>query len=371
MRWFPLNLPYPSLTHERPSPCKVKPEHHPPAMPTTETSPARRLIDSVLVWDHHACMPLRPHDMSFMPQLSRHLAAGFNAVNLNVGFGEQTPEQHMAMLMAMRAWLADRPDEYLLVRTAGDIELARQSGRLAVAFDIEGLNAIGDRIDRVQTYYDLGVRWMLLAYNTPNRAAGGCQAVDEGLTAFGREVVLEMERVGMQVCLSHTGHRTAREVLAMASRPVIFSHSNCAALHPHPRNIPDDLIRACAQTGGVVGINGVGVFLGKNDISSVTYARHVDHIVQLVGPAHVSIALDYVFDSAELEEYMRTMRHTFPPNLGYELGARFVAPEQLEEIVATLQGWGYGDEDLAAILGGNLTRLANLIWKESRSATSL
>lgn len=337
-------------------------------MPNSEPNAARRLIESVPVWDLHACMPLRPTDMSFMPQLVRHKAAGFDMVNLNVGFGDQTPEQHMAMLLAMRAWLADRPQEYLLVRVAADIEVARQSGRLAVAFDIEGLNAIDDRIELVQQYYNLGVRWMLMAYNTPNRAAGGCQTPDEGLTPFGRDVVREMERVGMQVCLSHTGHRTAREVLEMASRPVIFSHSNCSALHPHPRNIPDDLIRACAATGGVVGINGVGIFLGHNDISSATYARHVDHVVQLVGPDHASIALDYVFDSAELDEYMAKMRHTFPPNLGYELGARFVPPEQLEDIVATLQGWGYRDEDLTAILGGNLIRLAQRVWKEPTDA---
>ena len=168
------------------------------------------------------------------------------------------------------------------------------------------------------------------------------------------------------LCVSHTGHRTARDVFEVATRPVIFSHSNCAALHAHPRNIPDDLIRACAASGGVVGINGVGIFLGPNDISSAAYARHVDHVVQLVGPAHVSIALDYVFDMQELDEYMRTMSHTFPPGLGYELGARFVPPEQIGEIVATLQGLGYGRADLQALLGGNLMRLAREVWKPVR-----
>jgi membrane dipeptidase len=177
-----------------------------------------------------------------------------------------------------------------------------------------------------------------------------------------------MERVGLQVCVSHTGHRTVREVFDIATRPVIFSHSNCAALHAHPRNIPDELIRACAATGGVVGINGVGIFLGRNDISSATYARHVDHVVQLVGPEHVSIALDYVFDTQELEAHVQQMRATFPPGLGYELGARFVPPEQLEEIVSTLQGWGYGEEPLKALLGGNLLRLARTVWKADAHA---
>jgi len=324
---------------------------------------ARQLIDAVPVWDHHACLPLRPNDPAFLPQLARHKAAGFDAITVNIGFGEQGPEEHLRMIAALRHWLMARPEEYLLLLEAEDVERARSTGRLAVGFDIEGANAVGDQLSLIQLYYDLGVRWMLMAYNTSNRAGGGCQDEDGGLTNFGRAMVAEMERVGMLLCLSHTGHRTVREVLAMATQPLIFSHSNCAALHPHPRNIPDELIRACAATGGVVGINGVGIFLGKNDISSETYARHVDHVVQLVGPAHVSIALDYVFDMRELEEHLEKMKGTFPPGLGYELGARFVPPEQLEEIVVTLQGWGYSDADLTALLGGNLLRLAKQVWK--------
>lgn len=332
-------------------------------MNEANSSNARRLINAVPVWDHHACLPLRPNDPAFLPQLARHKAAGFDAITVNIGFGEQGPEEHLRMIAALRHWLMARPEEYLLLLEADDVERARSTGRLAVGFDIEGANAVGDQLSLIQLYYDLGVRWMLMAYNTSNRAGGGCQDEDGGLTNFGRAIVAEMERVGMLLCLSHTGHRTVREVLAMATQPLIFSHSNCAALHPHPRNIPDELIRACAATGGVVGINGVGIFLGKNDISSETYARHVDHVVQLVGPAHVSIALDYVFDMRELEEHLEKMKGTFPPGLGYEMGARFVPPEQLEEIVVTLQGWGYSDADLTALLGGNLLRLAKQVWK--------
>ena len=314
-------------------------------------------------------MPLRPNDTAFLPQLARHKAAGFDAVTVNVGFGDMRPEAHLQMLASLRQWLIERPDQYVLIETADDIERAHAGDRLAVGFDIEGANAIGDQLSLVQLYYDLGVRWMLLAYNQGNRVGGGCQDEDRGLTPFGRELIAEMERVGMQLCLSHTGHRMARDALAVATRPVIFSHSNCAALHAHPRNIPDDLIRACAATGGVVGINGVGIFLGPDDVSAETFARHLDHVVQLVGPAHASIALDYVFDIGELEEYMRTMRHTFPPGLGYELGARFIAPEQIGEIVAALQAWGYSEPDLKAILGDNLMRLARTVWKPvSRAA---
>jgi len=325
---------------------------------------ARAVLRGCLVWDNHGCMPVnRPHDTSFLPLLQRYRAAGFDAVMLNVGFGEMGVEEHLRTLASMRRWLLGRPEDYVLIDTVHDIETARASGRLAVGFDIEGANAIADQPSLIQLYYNLGVRWMLLAYNRNNLVGGGCQDEDGGLTTYGREVIAEMERVGMQVCCSHTGHRTVREVFEVVTNPVIFSHSNASAVHPHPRNIPDDLIRTCAATGGVVGINGLATFLGPGDDLAEAFARHVDHVVQLVGPQHVALGLDYVFDIDELNDYLVKMRHTFPPGLGYEDAVRMVAPEQLENIVQILLSWGYQRTDLEALLGGNLLRLARAVWK--------
>ena len=333
---------------------------------------ARALLRNSLVWDNHGCMPvMRAHDASFLPQLQRYRAAGVDAVMLNVGFGEMGIEDHIRTLAGMRHWIKQRPQDYLLIESADDIELARATGRLAVGFDIEGANALADQPSLVQLYYDLGVRWMLLAYNNNNRVGGGCQDDDKGLTDFGRVVIAEMELVGMLVCCSHTGHRTVRDVFAVATRPVIFSHSNPSALHAHGRNIPDDLIHACANTGGVVGINGIGSFLGNNDNSSETFARHVDHVVQLVGPQHVALGLDYVFDTQELDDYLEKMGNIFPAELGYQKGVLMVAPEQLEGIVQILMNWGYQDADIQAVLGGNLMRLARQVWKSPRAAFAL
>lgn len=335
---------------------------------TAWTDPrAQALLSRSLVWDNHACMPLRPDDERFLPQLQRCRDAGVHAVMLNVGFGDQGITEHVRMLAAFRRWLRERPDDYVLVDTADDIEHARATGRLAVGFDIEGANAVEDQLSLVSLYHELGVRWMLLAYNRNNRVGGGCQDDDPGLTDFGRKLIAEMERVGMVVCLSHTGHRTARDVLAMATRPVIFSHSCAAAVHAHPRNIGDDLIRGCAATGGVVGINGVGIFLGHNDASAEAFARHVDHVVQLVGPAHVGIGLDYIFDRQELEDYLAKMRHMFPPGLGYESDMQMMEPSQLAAVVDELLRRGYGDDAVSGILGGNWLRVAREVWPGKRS----
>jgi membrane dipeptidase len=97
-------------------------------------------------------------------------------------------------------------------------------------------------------------------------------------------------------------------VLEYAPGPVIFSHSNPSAVRPHPRNISDALMRACAAKGGVVGINGVGPFLGDNDTRSDTFVRHVDYAVQMIGPQHVALGLDHVFDQAEVDAGMAAMK---------------------------------------------------------------
>jgi membrane dipeptidase len=328
---------------------------------------AADLLSRVLVWDNHACMPLRPHDQSFLPQLERWRRVGVNAVFLNVGFGDSSIEDHVRMLGSFRQWLTVRSDKYVVIKTVADIEHARATGRIAIGFDIEGANAIADQISLIQLYYDLGVRWMLIAYNRNNRVGGGCQDDDTGLTAFGREVIDEMARVGMIVCCSHTGFKTTMDVMEYSSRPVILSHSNPRAVHDHPRNVTDEAIRACARTGGVIGLNGIGIFLGDNDISTDTFVRHIDYVVELVGADHVGLGIDYAVDQAEVDEYIRTMRATFPSGLGYNEGVRMMPPEQLPDVVERLLQMGYTEENLRGLLGANLLRVATTVWRNVSS----
>lgn len=323
------------------------------------------LMRDAVVWDNHACLPLRPHDEQFLPQLQRYRAAGVTVVSINVGFGEQGIEPHVRMLAHFRRWLLARPDDYLLIEHAGDIERAKATGRLGIVFDIEGANAIDDQISMVRLYYDLGVRWMLIAYNLNNRAGGGCMDEDPGLTGFGADLIEEMNRVGMVVCCSHTGERTAMNAIELSGAPVIFSHSNPRALRDHPRNIGDRVIRACAAKGGVVCINGVGAFLGENDTRSETVARNIDYVARLAGIEHVGLGLDFVFDQDELLEYLRARPEMFGRDAAslqrYACG--FVAPEQIPEIAACLATMGFAQPDIARVLGGNLQRVARDVWR--------
>ena len=149
-----------------------------------------RLINDSLIWDNHACMPLRPDDSSFLPQLGRFQQAGVNIVTLNVGFDSVAWENTLLVLAHFRQWINQHANEYLLIDKVADIEKAKQSKKLGITFDIEGASALNNQLSMIEMYYQLGVRWMLMAYNQNNAAGGGCQDEDKGLTEFGKDIPL-------------------------------------------------------------------------------------------------------------------------------------------------------------------------------------
>lgn len=322
----------------------------------------RELFGRSIVWDNHTCTTIRPGRADSLRELQRHRQSGVDVVGLNVGFDAAPPEDAVKLIAGFRQWLQAHPDDYALVGQAEDIERARRDNKLAVFFNIEGGNPLFEQPSMVQLYYDLGVRWMLFAYNRSNALAGGCQDEDTGLTDLGRAVLQEMERVGMIVCCSHIGHRSAIEILNRATQPVIFSHSNPRAVWEHARNIDDDLMRACARTGGLIGINGVGIFLGDNDSSAETIVQHIDYTVNLLGIEHVGIGLDYVFDQEEVRAFVKAHPESYPPEK-YPNGIELAPPETIPMIAELLLARGYSDNAVRAIMGGNLLRIARQVWK--------
>lgn len=324
---------------------------------------ARLLIRDNILWDNHACLPLRPNDHRFLRALYRHRKAGFDIVSINIGYGHQALDQHIRMLAHFRRWIECHSEHFMLVDTAADIMVARTSGRLGVCFDIEGASCLDDGdLGLISLFHRLGVRWMLLAYNAGNRAGAGCyDEVDQGLTRHGKAVLMEMRRVGIAVCCSHTGKQTALDVMASADNPVIISHSNVRAIHDHPRNVDDELIRACAATGGVIGINGLGPFLGSDAVVPMVF-RHIDHIVQLTGPKHVGLGLDYVFDCHELEEQLAGMAAETPGFSPPPPGFPMMGPEQIADLTVLMINAGYSEEAIMDILGRNFLRIALEVW---------
>jgi membrane dipeptidase len=326
------------------------------------------LLES-LIWDNHACMPLRPGDVTFLDRLTAVHAAGVDVVSLNVSTAKQRYQFAVSVLETYRTWIEERSDRFLIVSSAADAMLAHATNRLGVCFDVEGADVLESDPENVARLYDLGVRWMLLVYNTRNEFGCGCMVEDDGVTPLGRRVVAEMNRVGMVVCTSHGGYRTAREIIDASSAPVIFSHSNPKAVWDHPRNISDELMRACAKRGGVIGINGFGPFLGRNEPGTRRFVDHLLYTLDLVGPDHVGIALDYVFDVAELDAFITANPAAFPPQY-FQSGAHMVGHDQMKDIVQAVRARGYGPHELANIFGCNHLRIAQTLWRRPGGVTA-
>jgi membrane dipeptidase len=298
--------------------------------------------------------------------LPRYIASGVDFVSLSIAGDSFDAAMTVKMLAQERGKLAAAPDRYLLVETADDIVRAKRSGLLAVSFDIQGTMPLDEKVEMVEIYYRLGVRHMLMAYNARNAVGDGCMEPGNcGLSLFGKRVVSEMNRVGMLVDCAHTGRRTSLEVMELSTSPVIFSHANVAAVHPHPRNLVDEQIDACARTGGVIGILGVSNMLNADyDASPARLVEHVDYIVQRAGPDHVGLALDYVYDQPYIYAVaLSAAGGSFPAGSGYRPDMPLTEPEQYPKITETLLDRGYKEDIVRKILGENWLRVARRVWK--------
>ena len=318
----------------------------------------QKLHAQSLVWDAHACFPLKPN--ADLGELKRYKHSGVNFVSLNIGMDMDPFENIIQVLAWYRKHIAAHPGDFVLALSVDDILKAKETGKLAIAFDLEGSEPLGGDLNLISFYYDLGVRQMLLAYNKDNRASGGCMEGKIGLTDFGKKVIREMNHVGMVVDVSHMGYLATMDAFDTSAAPVIFSHSNTNGLRNHARNISDEQIKACAKTGGVVGINGIGDFLGGT--SSEIMVENIEYVTNLVGPEHVGIGLDYVVDKQELIDYIEGHPDVFPPDKFNEYLA-FVEPEQFPEITELLYKKGYNEQTIKGILGENFMRVAQKVWK--------
>ena len=186
------------------------------------------IYSNALIWDAHAGFELTSE--RDLETLSVWKDAGINYLSVNVGYDVRDWRTTIKNLSLARRWI-DKQQDIDLIGTISELDLARSKGHLAVTFDIEGMCAFDESIEMVQLYYDLGVRQIAFAYNLNNAAGGGCHDVDIGLTNFGRDVIREMNRVGMFIDCSHASYTTTMEAMEVSDSPVIFSHSNSRVIH--------------------------------------------------------------------------------------------------------------------------------------------
>lgn len=348
-------------------------------MPTLSTDSwassraAKLLRDSVILDMTGANSPIHPvtrMPVAYDTWIQKYKDAGVTWLSMTADsdFSKSSGEM-IHMLAANRRYLLQRPDEYIFVESIDDIYRAKREGKLGVNFNFQGSNTLEGDINLVEPLRRLGVGHMLLAYNDSNLAAGGSHTPrDPGLSYFGRQLVKEMNRVGMVVDCTHTGIRSTLEICELSEAPVMFSHSSARALRDHERNITDEQIKACAATGGVIGVNGVALFLSLDpyDTSAAAMFPHIDHMVELVGYEHVGLGLDYVPGNDKplpvenvVPQYTEKYGEgQYPPINRLAIAGPDVIAPLTEEMIKH----GYSNQQIKAILGENFMRLFRQVW---------
>jgi membrane dipeptidase len=300
--------------------------------------------------------------------------------------GPTAVQRALDQIGAVRETVARHPNELVLCTTADEIRHAKAANKIAVLMGVEGGHMINNSLANLDKFFALGVRYMTLTHtvNTDWADASTDKAAHNGLTDFGRQVVREMNRLGMMVDISHVADKTFYDVLAVSKAPVIASHSSCRALCSAPRNMTDDMIKALAAKGGVIQINYHIGFLsqqfqdaskahpelgkeieaeskkrcGDNEACQLIEAdkitrdmvaqgklprvdwteiiKHIDHAVKLAGVDHVGLGSD--FDGADMPYGMEDV-------------------SDIPQITNALLAKGYSPADVRKILGGNTLRL--------------
>jgi membrane dipeptidase len=284
-------------------------------------------------------------------------------------------EETLRNLGAWKHFIESRNDLTQVLSTR-DIDLAKQQKKLGLIFHFQGADPIENDLNLVEAYRALGVRMVQLTYNVRNRVGDGCEEKsDAGLSAFGIDLIGRLNENHIVVDCSHTGYRTTMEAIERSSRPAVFSHANAHAIHPSPRNIKDDQIKAAAAGGGLVGVNGFPAFLGDSTQPTMDrFIEHLDYMVQLVGIDHVALGIDYyegmhpVATAGEAQQFFqqqlaqrRWSAASYPPP-PHHYPSGMATPKELPNLTARLLERGYTAEDARKIIGGNWLRVFRAVW---------
>jgi membrane dipeptidase len=314
---------------------------------------------------------------AFSRAVEDYRAGGVSALGATVGLSAPSDLAPEALRSAalLRRLIRDNDDKLHLIEKVSDFEAANASGRLGIFFHFQNSMPFERNLDLVEAFYALGVRMAQLAYNVRSFAADGCtQFPDGGLSQFGRRLVTEMNQVGMIVDGAHCGYRSSLEAIAASEAPFVFSHVSCKALIDHPRAITDDQIRACADTGGLVGIVGLPYFLGPPPyVSLEPLVRHIVHAVEVAGIDHVGIGLDFY---AGLKPYT-TVSYDEPrpdtdvwhpgdlpsPTEPAEMPEELATPARMRNLTAALVRAGLDRPELEKIWAANFIRVSRAVWK--------
>lgn len=275
----------------------------------------------------------------------------------------------MNNLVEFNGFFRDHADLIMPVKTTADILKAKELGKTGIILSFQNVSAYEDQLGYVQLFKDLGVGVVQMAYNTQNLVGCGCYERDGGLSGFGRQIVAEMNRVGVMCDLSHVGEKTSTEVIEASTKPVCYSHCLPSGLKEHPRNKSDEALKFIADHGGFIGVTMFAPFLKKGIESTVDdYIEAVDYVINIAGEDSVGIGTDFTQDHGQ--DFFDWLMH----DKGYarkltEFGT-IVNPEgirtlgEFPNLTDAMQRAGWGEQRIRKVMGGNWMRVLGDVWGE-------
>lgn len=300
-------------------------------------------------------------------------ASGFTAINTTVS--EPTFDDTVANLARVHSFVERYPDLFLLVRLPSDIDRAKREHKIGIMPGFQYTQFFEEDVPRIEVFRDLGVRIMQLTYNLRNTFGdGSTEPTNAGLSNAGHALVKKMNDLGIAVDTSHSGYRTTSDAIATSSKPVLISHSGCAAVYAHPRNKPDDILKSLADRGGYFGVYLMPYLVGSPTVPTRQHVlAHLEHALNICGADHVGIGSDGSIQAVHLTDEQKKAfdediarrkklgigapgedRYPYVPDLN--------GPQHMEIIAWELQKRGHPTAVIEKVLGANFRRIIGEIW---------
>ena len=306
-------------------------------------------------------------------------ASGLTAVNVTVsGVGSyaKDADQTIRNIAYWNAQIATHPERLMQVRNASDLATAKRTGKLGLIYGFQDSTPLGENLDRVALYDDLGVRVFQLTYNRRNLIGDGClEPGNAGLSSLGRNLIERLNERHLLVDLSHAGERTTREAIAQSKMPIAITHTGCAALADLPRNKTDVELRELADKGGVVGIYLMPFLRTKSQPTADDLIAHIEHAITVCGENHVGIGSDGTISPIDFnDEFKRKHAADVADRRSRGISAPGEDPEvftflpdlnsanRLDTLAMLLSRRGHSDTRIGKIIGGNFARLFRETW---------
>ncbi|MDW5378333.1 dipeptidase [Halomonas sp. HP20-15] len=293
---------------------------------------------------------------------------GLTAANCTVSVWEGF-QATVDNIVASNALMAECSELVRPVRTTADISRAKEEGKTGIIYGFQNAHAFEDQIGYVEVFKQLGVGIVQLCYNTQNLVGTGCYERDGGLSGFGREIVAEMNRVGMMCDLSHVGAKTSEEVILESKKPVCYSHCLPSGLKEHPRNKSDEELKFIAEHGGFVGVTMFTPFLRAGiDATVDDYVEAIEYVMNIVGEDAIGIGTD--FTQGQDQDFFEWLTHDKGyarrlTNFGTIVnphGIRTIG--EFPNLTEALLKRGLSERQVRKIMGENWVRVLRDVWGE-------